>query len=83
MHRISALVPQLYIEVASHWLAKLNLVNEVLIQGYYTVKDQGVHIFTELGQLQLESIHSKMLSLQLKSGKQSGLRSWYSLLGFI
>ena len=55
-------IPQLYIEVASHWLAKLNLVNEVLIHGYYTVKDQGVHIFTELGQLQLESIHSKMLS---------------------
>jgi len=58
-------------------------VSEVLIHGYYTVKDRGVHIFSELVQLQLESIHSKMLSHAAKSSKRSGLRSWYSLLGFI
>ena len=64
MHRILALEHSstVRVEVVSHWLAKLNLVNEVLIHGYYTAKDQGVHIFTELGQLQLESKHSEMSS---------------------
>jgi len=48
---------------------------------YYTVKDQGVYILTELGQLPLERMHSKSLSHATQ--EQSGLRSWYSLLGFI